>query len=146
MKAIEEIKKEAKLFIDANVHDGEDRAGCKGDRANFDPDDLQELADDLVEHVFESLIREINDRDSVAAIVQKVIDLNKATSDSNSEKYAKLKEKLEAYKEVVDAAKEFCETLHINKNEPPVPVAGKMKLLMESVNKLNNDKTTNKSR
>jgi len=46
-----EIQKEAKTFIDANVWDGEDRSGCKSDFATFDPDDLQELADDLLEHL-----------------------------------------------------------------------------------------------
>lgn len=50
---IEETKKEAKSFIDANVWDGEDRAGAKNDRAVFDPDDLQELIDDLIDHLRE---------------------------------------------------------------------------------------------
>ena len=46
---VESQQKRAKQFIDANVWDGEDRAGCKGDFSSFDPDDLQELVDDLVE-------------------------------------------------------------------------------------------------
>ena len=46
-----ENKKEAKLFIDANVWDGEDRSGAKSDKATFDPDDLQELIDDLIDHL-----------------------------------------------------------------------------------------------
>ena len=44
-------KAEAKLFIDANVWDGEDRSGAAGDGASFTPDGLQELVDDLVEHL-----------------------------------------------------------------------------------------------
>ncbi|MCK5127682.1 MAG: hypothetical protein KAR42_15600 [candidate division Zixibacteria bacterium] len=43
-----ELKLWAKSWIDANVHDGEDRAGCHADSACFSPDDLQELIDDLV--------------------------------------------------------------------------------------------------
>ena len=43
----------AKQFIDANVWDGEDRAGCKGDFASFNPDMLQELINDLVEFLHE---------------------------------------------------------------------------------------------
>lgn len=44
-------KGRAKLFIDANVWDGEDRAGCDGDSARFTPDELQELIDDMLEHL-----------------------------------------------------------------------------------------------
>jgi len=42
---------EAKSYIDQNVWNGEDRSGCKNDRASFDPDDLQGLVDGLVEHL-----------------------------------------------------------------------------------------------
>lgn len=42
-------KKYAKEWIDANVHDGEDRSGCVRDYATFNPDDLQELVDDLLD-------------------------------------------------------------------------------------------------
>lgn len=42
----------AKSFIDANVWDGEDRSGAKGDCASFNPDELQELIDDLIDDVF----------------------------------------------------------------------------------------------
>ena len=44
-------KAHAKRFIDANVWDGEDRAGCKKDWAKFDPDELQELVNDLLDHL-----------------------------------------------------------------------------------------------
>lgn len=44
-------KAHAKRFIDANVWDGEDRAGCKNDWAKFSPDDLQELVDELLDHL-----------------------------------------------------------------------------------------------
>ncbi len=47
------IKSSAKHFIDANVHDGEDRSGCKDDIANFSPDELQELIDDLIDYLYE---------------------------------------------------------------------------------------------
>jgi hypothetical protein len=46
------IKEEAKLWIDANVWDGEDRSGCLGDSATFNPDELQELANDLLDDLF----------------------------------------------------------------------------------------------
>ena len=49
--SLEEIQVKAKSFIDANVWDGDDRAGCKSDRAVFDPDGIQELVDDLLEHL-----------------------------------------------------------------------------------------------
>jgi len=44
----------AKKFVDANVWDGEDREGCKGDFASFDPDSLQELINDLIEFLHEA--------------------------------------------------------------------------------------------
>jgi len=49
--AIKQRQKQAKRFIDANVWDGEDRSGAKGDSAVFTPDELQELVDDLVYHL-----------------------------------------------------------------------------------------------
>jgi predicted nuclease with TOPRIM domain len=45
-----------KEYIDANVWDGEDRAGCKNDKAVFNPDELQEFAEELIEDCFESEI------------------------------------------------------------------------------------------
>jgi hypothetical protein len=56
------FKTKAKLWIDANLHDGEDRSGCVADRICFNPDDLQELIDDLIDDVF---IEEIEQRDAV---------------------------------------------------------------------------------
>jgi len=54
MKTAKEIIKEhAKLFVDANVWDGEDRSGAANDRACFDPDDLQELFDEFIDDVFD---------------------------------------------------------------------------------------------
>jgi len=47
---IKRRQKQAKQWIDANVWDGEDRSGSD-DSAIFAPDDLQELIDDLVEHL-----------------------------------------------------------------------------------------------
>lgn len=44
-------KAKAKQYIDANVWDGEDRAGCRGDSASFTPDELQELIDEILEHL-----------------------------------------------------------------------------------------------
>ena len=49
------VKAESKQFIDANVWDGEDRSGATNDRATFNPDELQELIDDLVEHLAEKI-------------------------------------------------------------------------------------------
>jgi len=46
-------KKMAKKFIDANVWDGDDRAGCHTSWTNFSPDELQELIDDLLEHLLD---------------------------------------------------------------------------------------------
>lgn len=43
----------SKQFIDANVWDGEDRSGADGDGAGFTPDELQELIDDLIDHLYE---------------------------------------------------------------------------------------------
>lgn len=51
MRGLAALKAEAKLYIDANVHDGEDRSGAVNDRATFNPDELQELIDDLLEHL-----------------------------------------------------------------------------------------------
>ena len=50
---VESQQERAKQFIDANVWDGEDRAGCKGDFASFSPDTLQELINDLVDFLHE---------------------------------------------------------------------------------------------
>ena len=46
-----DIKTKAKKFIDANVHDGEDRSGCKDDWAKFKTDELQKLVDDLLDYL-----------------------------------------------------------------------------------------------
>jgi hypothetical protein len=48
-----EIQAEAKRFIDANVHDGDGRSGCDLDWVMHTPDDLQELVNDLLEHLAE---------------------------------------------------------------------------------------------
>ena len=49
-----EAKKKSKLFIDANVWDGEDRHTAKNDMATFNPADLQELIDELVDCLYET--------------------------------------------------------------------------------------------
>ena len=46
------MKADAKVFIDANVWDGQDRSGCADDDAKFDPDSLQELIDELIEYLY----------------------------------------------------------------------------------------------
>jgi hypothetical protein len=57
---MDDLQKSPKLFekvksyLDANVWDGEDRSGCKSDWAKFNPDELQELVEDLIEHLFDS--------------------------------------------------------------------------------------------
>lgn len=48
------IKTKIKQYLDANIHDGEDREGCHCDRTAFTPDELQEL----VEEVYEFMIKE----------------------------------------------------------------------------------------
>lgn len=45
------LKAKAKLYIDANVWDGEDRSKAIFDMAQFNPHDLQELIDDLLEYL-----------------------------------------------------------------------------------------------
>lgn len=47
---LSEIQREAKAYIDANEWDGEDRSGTN-DRVTFCPDSLQELVDDVLEHL-----------------------------------------------------------------------------------------------
>lgn len=49
---LSKMKIKAKEFIDANVWDGEDRSGAINDRATFNPDDLQELIDDLIDEFY----------------------------------------------------------------------------------------------
>ncbi len=50
---VQPLKLKAKKFIDANVWDGEDRSSATNDRASFNPDELQELIDDLIEYLQE---------------------------------------------------------------------------------------------
>lgn len=47
------VKKRVKHWIDVNVWDGEDRSGCKDDWVNFEPDELQEWVDDLLEYLLD---------------------------------------------------------------------------------------------
>ena len=49
----ETLKKVAKEFIRHNVWDGEDRFEGVTDWANFNPDELQELINDLVDTLFQ---------------------------------------------------------------------------------------------
>lgn len=51
--ARDRIKEHAKLFIDANVWDGEDRVGAVNDCASFNPDELQELIFEFIDDVFD---------------------------------------------------------------------------------------------
>lgn len=44
-------KSRAKLYVDANVWDGEDRSGCLEDQARFTPDELQEFIGEVLEHL-----------------------------------------------------------------------------------------------
>ena len=41
----------AKRYVDANIWDGEDRSGCNKDFVRLTPDELQELIDNLIEHL-----------------------------------------------------------------------------------------------
>lgn len=47
------MKKQLKKWIDANVHDGQDRSGCNKDRITFTPDQLQEL----IEEAFDDIVQ-----------------------------------------------------------------------------------------
>ena len=69
-----DLKAKAKLWIDANVHDGEDRSGCKSDWSKFNPDDLQELIDDLVDDLFEEQQKQI---DKLNKVVEAAKDFEK---------------------------------------------------------------------
>ena len=53
-------KKQLKNWIDANVHDGEDRSGCDNDWIKFAPDGLQELIDDMYDDV---IVPKLNAKD-----------------------------------------------------------------------------------
>lgn len=44
------IKTKIKQYLDANVHDGEDRKDCHCDKAVFTPDELQELVEEACEY------------------------------------------------------------------------------------------------
>jgi len=48
------IKDRIKSYLNANIHDGEDRSGTK-DTIIFQPDDLEELVSDVVYYVLEGL-------------------------------------------------------------------------------------------
>jgi len=54
MSSIELQKKKAKLFIDANIWDGEDRVTALNDSLVFTPADLQEFIFELIEFINES--------------------------------------------------------------------------------------------
>ena len=49
------MNKAIKEWLDANVHDGQDRSGCKLDWHMFDPDELQTLVEDCVKDCFGDL-------------------------------------------------------------------------------------------
>ena len=50
-------KEAIKQWLDANVHDGDDRSGCKNDWVKHDPDELQELVEDCLAHVFRNAFK-----------------------------------------------------------------------------------------
>lgn len=52
MMGLDELKKEAKYYIDCNVWDGEDRIGCESS-ATFTSDEMQELIYDLLEYLID---------------------------------------------------------------------------------------------
>lgn len=45
------MKAKIKAWLDANIHDGEDRAGCKYNWVKFNPDELQELVEDCIQDI-----------------------------------------------------------------------------------------------
>lgn len=58
--SLQQAQRFAKSFIDANVWDGEDRAGATGDICTHTPDELQELVDKLLEYIFENEVKNGN--------------------------------------------------------------------------------------
>ena len=48
----EELQSLAHGFLTSNYFDGEDRRGCKDDWIRFDPDELQELVDNLIDYIW----------------------------------------------------------------------------------------------
>lgn len=56
------MKKQLKNWIDCNVHDGQDRSGCVKDWVKFNPDELQELIDDMYEAEVEPKIKDLERR------------------------------------------------------------------------------------
>lgn len=49
----DEIREEAKVFIQANVWDGEDRSGATNDAATFNPDEINDLVTELLDHLID---------------------------------------------------------------------------------------------
>jgi len=85
---LEKIRNESKLFIDANVWDGEDRAGCTGDQCYFDPDELQTLIDDMLDHILKDyLSAKVNKKKLKKTRSQAVDDAHQRMVNSNGYGY-----------------------------------------------------------
>jgi hypothetical protein len=84
-----ELKAWAKSWIDANVHDGVDRAGCKCDWVKLDPDELQELIDDLVDDL--AIMVEAKN----LALSKQIVELNRKLSEMECKSGSELLEEAE---------------------------------------------------
>jgi len=70
---IAEAKKQSKLFINANIWDGEDRSGCLSDWCRFTPDDLQELVDDLIEDITKPLLNQLEKQQEIVLLSEQIL-------------------------------------------------------------------------
>lgn len=86
-------KEYAKTWIDANVHDGEDRSGCKSDWVKYDPDSLQELIDDLLDDLIPKAMEEhekaLQDKQDKINVFADAMSEIKATTEGNSKQPVK---------------------------------------------------------
>jgi len=72
-------------WLNHNVWDGEDRSGCKNDRANFNPDDLLELFTDCHEDLQLELNRAQSELTRVNALTETQARIIRRLVDENLE-------------------------------------------------------------
>lgn len=113
---LKEKKAIARSYINANVWDGEDRSGCKGDGAGFDPDELQELIDDLVECLYSkdgsTSEPTLNDyRAWLKQNIERLIEDNRATS---GKYYSEIHESCRPFIQSIEMINAFEKEVSIN--------------------------------
>lgn len=103
---IEEAKKKAKIYIDQNIHDGDDRSGCKDDWSKFNPDELQELVDDVVEYSCATLLSKLSVMEDICELTEIYLDTNWMATEypvrNEEAALTKLYKALQANKELQD--------------------------------------------